>query len=104
MILYSLALALLAIGVYGLLAKKDLLKIFFSISFMELGIILLFVISGYKQDAFSGAAEMSPLSESIATCLIIAGLVLTVIFTALIIRLKEKYGTFDVTTMRKLKG
>jgi multicomponent Na+:H+ antiporter subunit C len=104
MILYSLALTLIALGIYGLLAKKDLLKIFFSISFMELGAVLLFVIAGYRQDPFTGIGEMSPLSESITVCLLIAGLVFTVVFAALMIRLKAKYGSLDITTMRKLKG
>jgi multisubunit Na+/H+ antiporter MnhC subunit len=104
MILYSLALTLFALGVYGLLAKKNLLKIFFSISFMELGVILLFVISGYSRDVFSGVSQFSPLSESMALCLLMTSLVFTIVLAALIVRLKENYGTFDTAAMRKLKG
>jgi multisubunit Na+/H+ antiporter MnhC subunit len=71
---------------------------------MELAVVLLFATAGYRKEIFSGKIEMSPLSESVAVTLLIAGLVITVVFAALVIRLKEKYGTFDITAMRKLKG
>jgi multicomponent Na+:H+ antiporter subunit C len=104
MILFSLALTLIAVGIYGILAKKNLLKIFFSLTFMEFGIVLLFMLAGFRHELITGDTDMNPLSESMVQALVIVGIVFTVIAAALIVRLKEKYGTFDVTLIRKLNG
>ena len=46
--IYSLCLALIAIGLYGMVVKKNVVKIVISLAIMEYGINLLLVLIGYR--------------------------------------------------------
>jgi len=47
---------------------------------------------------------VSPLPQALVVCTIIIGLASTILAVAMAMRIYEKYGTFDITKIRKLKG
>jgi len=78
--------------------KKNLIKIILGLIIMEYSVNLFFVVLGYK----SGGSN--PMPQAIVTVLILTGLSTTIIMTAIAMRLYERFGTFDITKIRKLKG
>lgn len=114
--LYALCLVLIAIGVYGVAVKKNVVKIVISIVIIEYGINLLLILSGYRRggeapilekgaDATKFTANsVDPFPQAMVFISILIGLSLLAIMVALCIRLYERYGTFDITEMRRLKG
>jgi multicomponent Na+:H+ antiporter subunit C len=47
---------------------------------------------------------VDPLMQACAMTSIVIGLAITALLVAIAIRIYEKYGTFDITKIRKLKG
>jgi len=112
MILYFLTFILFSIGLFGLLFKRNLIKIIISIAIMEYAINLFLILIGYKQ---TGAvpilpkngqipAIVDPLPQAMVLTTIVIGLSLIILMVSLSIRIYEKYGTFDITKIRKLRG
>ncbi len=90
---------LFLIGVYCVAAKKNLIKIIIGLVIMEYAVNLFFVALGH-----STGAESDPLPQAVAISLIAVGLSTTVIMTSIAMRIYERYGTFDISKIRKLKG
>ncbi|HNR67416.1 MAG TPA: sodium:proton antiporter [bacterium] len=112
MILYLMCFALFLVGLYGLLTKRDLIKIILSSAIMGYSTNLFLVLFGYRRDATyailtpnnSGQAMVDPLPQALVLTSIVIELGITALLVALAIRLYQKYGTFDITKMRSLKG
>ena len=114
--IYSLCLILIAIGLYGILVKKNVVKIIISILIMEYGIHLLFICIGYRAKGQSPILDkatnlstfvktaVDPFPQAIVLTSIGISLGVLILLVAICIRLYEKYGTFDVSEMRRLKG
>jgi multicomponent Na+:H+ antiporter subunit C len=47
---------------------------------------------------------VDPLPQALAMTSIVIGLAITALLVAIAIRIYEKYSTFDITKIRKLKG
>ena len=112
MILYLLCLALFCIGLYGVLRKRNLVKIIIGLGIIEYSMNLFFVLLGYR---FHGRAPIDaqdqnilnmvdPLPQAMAITVMLTGLATTVLMVAIAIRLYDRFGTFDITKIRKLKG
>ena len=112
MILYFLTFILFSIGLFGLLFKRNLIKIIISIAIMEYAINLFLILIGYKQNGAvpilpkNGQipAIVDPLPQAMVLTTIVIGLSLIILMVSLSIRIYEKYGTFDITKIRKLRG
>ena len=114
--IYSLCLVLIAIGLYGAVTKKNVVKIVISIAIMEYGINLLLVLIGYRAGgqapimekgdslAYFVANCVDPLPQALVLTSIVISLGVLALMVAICIRLYERYGTFDITEMRRLKG
>jgi len=114
--IYSLCFVLIAIGLYGMVVKKNVMKIVISLAIMEYGINLLLILIGYRYngappilqegaDAAKFAAEaVDPLPQALVLTSIVISLGVLALLVAICIRLYERYGTFDITEMRRLKG
>ena len=111
-IIYVLCFVLMAVGIYSLAAKRNLIKIAIGLSILTYAINLLLVLIGYRTGGHSpieapeGAiGEMvDPVPQVIAHTSIVIGLATTIILVSLAIRIYEKYGTFDVAKIRRLRG
>lgn len=109
---YFLCLVLFGIGMYALLVKRNLLKIIIGIALMGYSVNLLFILAGYRaggeaplvHEGMGIAPFVDPLAQALVLVTIVVGLAVTILLAALAIRLHEKYGTFDITEIRRLKG
>jgi multicomponent Na+:H+ antiporter subunit C len=112
MILYLMCFALFLVGVYGLLTKRDLIKLILSLSVMGYAVNLFLVLFGYKGGAMypiltKGVTQgpmVDPLPQALVLTSIVIELGTTALLVALAIRLVEKYKTFDITKIRRLFG
>ena len=113
---YALCLVLIAIGLYGVVVKKNVVKIVISLAIVEYGINLLLVMVGFRHNgvapivdgttdmtAFMGAA-VDPLPQAMVLTSIVISLGVLALMVSICIRLYERYGTFDITEMRRLRG
>ena len=80
MLITAEMIVLFSIGIYCVAVKRNLIKIIIGIVIMEYAVTLF----------LAGAA--------------LVGLATTIIMVALAKRLYDRYGTLDVSKMRKLKG
>ncbi|MFH1283176.1 MAG: NADH-quinone oxidoreductase subunit K [bacterium] len=110
--LYLLTLLLFCIGLYAVLVKKNIIKIIIGIGIMEYSVNLLFVLVGFKEGAtvpiLSKGVKflkmVDPLPQALILTAIVIGLAVTALMVAVAIRIYEKYGTFDMTKIRRLRG
>lgn len=109
---YVLCLVLFVIGLYCVVRKRNLIKIIIGIGIMEYAVNLFFVLLGYRAHGRSPifAADQAvknmvdPLPQAIVLTSIVIGLSLTLLLVAMAIRIYDRYGTFDITKINKLKG
>jgi multicomponent Na+:H+ antiporter subunit C len=100
------------VGIYGVVRKRNLMKIIISLAIIEYAMNLFFVLLGYR---YHGRAPIDaqdqnilnmvdPLPQALVLTSIVIGLGVTAVLISIAIRIYEKYGTFDITKIRKLKG
>jgi multicomponent Na+:H+ antiporter subunit C len=112
MIVLILAVLLFLIGLYGVLIKRNLVKIIIGLMIMEYAINLFFTLVGYRQGGIApilteGMADgvfVDPLPQALVLTAIVIGLGTTALLVSLAVRIYEKYDTLDVRKIRKLRG
>ena len=114
--IYLMAFALLLVGVYAIVAKKNIVKIVLGVLILDYAVNLLLVLVGYRSGggapilARGQAAEdlartaVDPLPQAMVLTSIVIGLGLTALMVSLALRLYDKYRTFDMNEIRKLRG
>lgn len=114
--IYSLCFVLFIIGLYCALTKKNIVKIVIGLIIMEYAVNLFLVLLGYRKDGVAPIVEkttnpleflatsVDPLPQALVVTSIVIGLGVTTLAIALCIKLYEKYGTFDISEIRRLKG
>ncbi len=112
MTLYVLCFTLFLVGLYGLLTKRDLVKIILSSGIMGYAVNLMFVLFGYRREASfpileegkTAAAMVDPLPQALVLTSIVIELGITALLVALAVRLYQKNKTFDINQIRRLRG
>jgi len=112
MTVYILAVLLFLIGLYGVLTKRNLIKIAIGLAIMEYSVNLFLILIGYikggKAPIISRGMEkglfVDPLPQAMVLTAIVIGLATTALLLAIAIRLYKKYGTFDIREIKNLKG
>jgi len=112
MSLYILCLILFAVGVYCLLVKKNIVKKIIGFGISEYALNLFFILLGYKKgadapilDATSVSANfVDPLPQALILTSIVIGMGVTALMVAIAMRIYERYKTFDISEIRRLKG
>ena len=121
--LYAMCFLLFMIGLYCALVKKNMVKIVIGIMIMELAANLFLIMLGYRADGVapiiakehivSAAGRLDavfinttvdPLPQALVLTAIVISLGSLTLMIAICIRTYEKYGTFDITQIRRLKG
>jgi len=118
--IYILTFAVLLVGLYAVVAKKNIIKIIVGILVIDYAVNMLLVLIGYrsggaapildkgleKEKAVAELAKtgVDPLPQAMVLTSIVIGLGLTALMVALAVRLYQKYGTFDMGRIRGLKG
>ncbi|OFX83195.1 MAG: cation:proton antiporter [Bacteroidetes bacterium GWF2_33_16] len=103
---------LFLVGLYGLITRRNLVKIVISLSIMEFSLFIFLELVGYidggiapiitGQDA--NAVYVDPLPQAMILTAIVIGLATTAMLMAIAIRLYRKYKTFDIREIKNLKG
>jgi multicomponent Na+:H+ antiporter subunit C len=109
---YFTVAALLAIGLYGILFKKNLIKILMCVSVLEGAVNLFLVASGYRVGGiapiFTNAPEGSPMVLPTVQALTLTAIVIGVATSALMLsfamKIYKHYGTVNITKITRMKG
>ncbi len=112
MILYILCLVLFCVGLYCILRKRNIIKIIVGVIIAEYAVNLFFILVGYRWEGRSPIhAPDAPvlnmvdaLPQAVVLTSIVIGLATTALLVALAMRIYGKYGTFDITKIRELRG
>jgi len=112
MITYLMCFILFLTGLYGVITRRNLLKIAISLSIMEVSAFLFFTLIGYVEGgkapivspAEPNQVYVDPLPQAMVLTAIVIGLATTSLLLAIIIRIYGKYGTFDIREIKNLKG
>ena len=119
--LYALCFLLFMIGLYCAVVKKNMVKIVIGILIMEYAVNLFLVMLGYRhggvapiidkshlesQAALSNfvSSSVDPLPQALILTAIVISLGSLALMISICIRTYEKYGTFDITEIRRLRG
>lgn len=121
MLPYLLTFLLLVVGLYAIVAKRNVIKVIVGIAVLGYAVNLLLVLVGYRPSGdgapvapiltggSAGASVLAertvdPVPQALVLTSIVIGLSVMALVVALAIRLYEKYGTFDTGKMRNLRG
>ncbi|PIU18576.1 MAG: cation:proton antiporter [Elusimicrobia bacterium CG08_land_8_20_14_0_20_44_26] len=114
--IYALCFTLILVGLYGITCKKNLIKIILGFIILDYGINLFLILIGFRKDGIApildksmdintfAATSVDPLPQALVLTSIVIGLAVTALMVALATRIYERYGSFDVTKINKLKG
>ena len=128
---YALCLLLFMIGLYCAVVKKNMVKIIIGIMIMEYAVNLFLIMLGFHSgtpvepgiapiidkshivQAANGTIQVTeqfirtsvdPLPQALVLTAIVISLGSLALMISICIRTYEKYGTFDITQIRRLKG
>jgi multisubunit Na+/H+ antiporter MnhC subunit len=112
MIEYLLCFILFCQGLYCVLRKRNVIKIVVGLGIIEYAVNLFFVLIGYRVHGRAPILAkdqvitnmVDPIPQALVLTSIVIGLAVTALIVAIAIRIYEKYGTFDITKISKLKG
>jgi len=112
MTLFVLCFLLFLVGLYGVITRRNIIKIVLGLCIMEYSLNLFFVLIGYVHDGIAPiiikgserVAFVDPLPQAMVLTVIVIGLATTAMLLAIAIRLYRKHGTFDIRDINSLKG
>ena len=89
-------LALIGVGLYGLLAVRNLIKVIVALQIMVKGVLLGLIVAG-------NAAGQPVLGQSLAATVIVADTVVAVVGLALAVQVRRHVGTLDIRALSSLQ-
>ncbi len=98
----TVGIIIILLGLYGVLTRKNAIKIVMCLYIMSSGVVLFFVSLGYVTDGQAAIFEdgsrlmVDPLPQAIMLTTIVIGLVITSLALALALKIYEEYKTVDV--------
>jgi multicomponent Na+:H+ antiporter subunit C len=109
---YLLCFILFLTGIYGIVTRRNLIKIAISLSIMEFSCFLFFALIGYTDGGIAPIVDpadpvkayVDPLPQAIVLTAIVIGLATTAMLMSVIIRLYRTYKTFDIREISNLRG
>lgn len=116
MIVYIACMIMFFIGIYGMMVKKNIIKIIVGMNIIGYAVNLFFILLGYKKEGIppilaSGMDinefvqnSVNPLPQALVLTSIVIDLATICFLASLAIRIYEKYQTFDIEKIRRLKG
>ncbi len=110
--IYLLCFILFCVGLYCIVTKRNLIKIIIGIGIVEYAVNLFFILIAYKMKGRAPIlAEgqvienmVDPLPQALVLTAIVIGLAVVALLVAIAVRIYEKYGTFDIEKIKRLKG
>ena len=111
--IYMLALILMAVGVYGMISCGNYMKKLICMNIMQVAIIFFFLTFGQKdqatlpvllEDVFGSDSYINPLPHALMLTAIVVSLGTTGVGLALLMRIKEIYGTIEEEEITGKRG
>jgi len=106
-ILIAGGIGLVAIGAVGMAVSRHLLRLVLALAIAEAGANLLLVLAGYRWDAaapiLTGTVTrpmVDPVPQALVLTAIVIGVGVQALAVALLIRVKEAYGTLDIRELK----
>ena len=103
------AIAMLMLGLYGLLTQRNIIKIILSLNILEIGLNLFIISIGYVDDGIApiltsvndsnALVFVDPLPQALVLTAIVIGVGTTALGLALAKIIYQKYGTFEIDEM-----
>ncbi|HHN46349.1 MAG TPA: cation:proton antiporter [Planctomycetes bacterium] len=112
---FVLCLVLFLVGLYGVLSQKNLIKIIIGLAISGNAVNLFLILLGYRSgglapirtlgiiDGFAASA-VDPLPQAMVLTAIVIDLGVLALLVSIAMRLHQRYGSYDVTEIKKLKG
>jgi len=101
---------LVLIGLAVIVTKRDLIKMVMGLALVEAGVNLLLVATGYISGGVAPIFTNAPSTEMVMATVqamtltnIVIGIATTALLLSFVMVISRKYGTRDVTEMRRLK-
>ncbi len=112
MSVYLLCFILFMVGLYGVLTRRNLIKIVISLSIMEFSVFLFLALVGYREGGIAPIADpaqpvanyVDPLPQALVLTAIVIGLATTAMLMSVIIRIYRKHKTLDIGEIKNLRG
>ncbi|HVW33896.1 MAG TPA: NADH-quinone oxidoreductase subunit K [Acidimicrobiia bacterium] len=117
---YLAAVALLCIGLFAVLTKRNVVKIVMGLSLMEASTYLLLLSFGYRAGStapvlvnppagqtpagLAAGNVADPMLQNVCLTAIVIGVAVTGVFLAVAVRLAQHYGTIDTNDIRAMRG
>ena len=111
---YMAAFALIALGIYCIVAKRNLFKICIGSGLVDYGVNLLIVSVGFNPGGTApiftitelnrSSFFVDPIPQALTLTSIVIGACTTAMTLSLIMKIKEQYGTLDSGEIRRLRG
>jgi multicomponent Na+:H+ antiporter subunit C len=120
---YALCFLLFVIGLYCAVIKKNMVKIVIGIMVMEYAVNLFLIMLGYRIGGMAPiigsdqlelgtdqitagflSSSVDPLPQALVLTAIVISLGSLALMISICIRTYEKYHTFDITEIRRLRG
>ena len=111
---YAASFFLIVLGLYCIVVKYNLIKTVIGLSIMDYGVNLLLITVGFNP---GGTAPIftfgelnpesffvDPIPQALTLTSIVIGACVTAMSLALVIKLKDMYGTLDTREIRRLRG
>ena len=111
--IYMLALILMAVGVYGMISCGNYMKKLICMNIMQVAIIFFFLTFGQKdqatvpvllEDVFGSDSYINPLPHALMLTAIVVSLGTTGVGLALLMKIKEIYGTIEEEEITGKRG
>jgi len=121
--LYACCFLVFIIGLYCAVVKKNMVKIVIGIMIMEYAVNLFLIMLGYRVGGIAPILErgqldtgtsqiaagflsssVDPLPQALVLTAIVISLGSLALMISICIRTYERYGTFDITQIRRLRG
>ena len=104
-------LILLLISMYGMLTKKNIIKLIICFNIMESTLLIFLLMIGFKKggsypiiQAGENIKYVNPLPQALALTGIVIGASTTAIMLAFAIKIYKRYGTLNIDEIRRLRG
>ena len=103
------SIALLLVGIYGLLTQKNAIKLVISLNIFEIGLNVFIISVGFVQGGIapiltstnntSALLYVDPLPQALVLTSIVIGVGITALALALARRMYKQYGTYELDEM-----
>jgi multicomponent Na+:H+ antiporter subunit C len=99
---YIAVVALVLIGLYAVLFRRNLIKMVIGITLIECGVNLFLITLGYREDSIApiytsspGGIMSLPVPQALTLTSIVIGVAVLALMLSLVIHLYRHYGTLD---------